>query len=62
MTNEVRNIREVASLLRVAAMTAYPMAQRGESPALKVRRQWHVRRVDLDAWIYAQRAPARPRK
>lgn len=62
MTNEILNIREVAELLRVAEKTVYSMAQRGELPAFKVRGQWRVRRVDLDAWIIAQRAPARPRK
>jgi excisionase family DNA binding protein len=62
MTNEILNIREVAELLRVAEKTVYSMAQRGELPAFKVRGQWRVRRVDLDAWINAQRHPARPRK
>lgn len=62
MTNEILNIREVAELLRVAEKTVYPMAQRGELPAFKVRGQWRVRRADLDAWINEQRAPARPRK
>jgi excisionase family DNA binding protein len=62
MTNEILNIREVAELLRVAEKTVYSMAQRGELPAFKVRGQWRVRRGDLDAWINAQRAPARPRK
>lgn len=60
MTNEILNIREVAELLRVAEKTVYSMAQRGELPAFKVRGQWRVRRVDLDAWINAQRAPTRP--
>lgn len=62
MTNEILNIREVAELLRVAEKTVYSMAQRGELPAFNVRGQWRVRRADLDAWINAQRAPARPRK
>jgi excisionase family DNA binding protein len=60
MTNEILNIREVAELLRVADKTVYSMAQRGELPAFKVRGQWRVRRVDLDAWINAQRAPTSP--
>jgi excisionase family DNA binding protein len=62
MTSEILNIREVAELLRVAEKTVYSMAQRGELPAFKVRGQWRVRRVDLDAWITAQRAATRPRK
>ena len=62
MTNEILNIRETAELLRVAEKTVYSMAQRGELPAFKVRGQWRVRRVDLDAWINAQRAPAPARR
>jgi excisionase family DNA binding protein len=46
----------------VAEKTVYSMAQRGELPAFKVRGQWRLRRADLDAWINAQRAPARPKK
>ncbi len=52
----------VSELLRLGEKTVYSMAQRGELPAFKVRGQWRIRRADLDAWINAQRAPARPKK
>jgi excisionase family DNA binding protein len=45
--------------------TVYSMAQRGELPALKVRGQWRIRKVDFDRWL-EQRAQAatssKPRK
>jgi excisionase family DNA binding protein len=54
MGDEIRTVLEVAALLKVADKTVYTMAQKGEIPAFKVRGQWRIRRVDIDAWIEAQ--------
>lgn len=42
------------ALPKVADMTVYTMAQRSEVPCSKVRRQWRLRRQDLDSWMTAQ--------
>jgi len=55
MPAEILTISEVASLLKVAEKTVYTMAQRAQLPGFKVRGQWRFKRVDLDAWIEAQK-------
>jgi excisionase family DNA binding protein len=60
--DEILTLREVASLLKVAAKTVYAMAQAAEMPAFKVRGQWRFRRADLDAWIQQQTAARRSHK
>ncbi len=56
MLAEILTIPEVASLLKVAEKTVYTMAQKAQLPAFKVRGHWRFKRVDLDAWIEAQKA------
>lgn len=57
---------EVISYLRVNARTVYRLIQAGDLPAVRVGRQWRVRRGDLDAWLErgrpAQHADAAPAK
>lgn len=55
MTDNVLTIKEVADLLKLAEKTVYSMAQRGELPAFKVRGQWRIQSVDLQAWIESQK-------
>lgn len=50
MSDEILTVLEVAALLNVADKTVYTMAQQGEPPAFKMRGQWRVRRMDIDAW------------
>lgn len=50
-SDEILTIREVASLLKIGAKTAYTMVQSGELPGFKVRGQWRFRRSDIRAWI-----------
>jgi excisionase family DNA binding protein len=54
MSNAVLTIKEVAALLKVAEKTVYAMAQTAESRAFKIRRQWRIKRNELDQWIDAQ--------
>jgi excisionase family DNA binding protein len=42
---------EAAQYLRLHPDTMYRLLQRGDLPALKVGRQWRVRRSDLDAYL-----------
>jgi excisionase family DNA binding protein len=46
-------------LLNVAEKTVYTMAQKRQLPALKLRGQWRLKRVDIDRWIDQQRAETR---
>jgi excisionase family DNA binding protein len=54
MADEVLTIREVAALRKLAEKTVYAMAQAGESPAFKIRRQWRIKRTEPDRRIDAQ--------
>ena len=56
MADPILTLPEVAVLLKVAEKTVYPMAQRGQIPAFKVRGQWRFKHDDLDAWIDEQKA------
>jgi excisionase family DNA binding protein len=42
---------EVIAYLRVNARTVYRLIQAGDLPAVRVGRQWRVRRADLDDWL-----------
>ena len=53
--DEVLRLTEVADLLRVGEKTVYSMAQSGELPAFKVRRQWRFARKDINVWIERQK-------
>ena len=44
-------IEEVIDYLRVNARTIYRLIQSGDLPAVRVGRQWRVRRGDLDEWL-----------
>ncbi len=46
---------EVLRLLRVNARTVYRLIRDGDLPAVRVGRQWRIRRRDLDRFIAAQR-------
>ena len=58
---EVLTLKEVATLLKIAERTAYMMVQRGDLPGFNVGGQWRFKRVDIDAWMEAQKRVARPR-
>ncbi len=42
---------EVIAYLRVNPRTVYRLIQAGDLPAVRVGRQWRVRRGDLDTWL-----------
>lgn len=46
---------EVLDFLKVHARTVYRLIKTGDLPAVRVGRQWRVRRSDLDAWLESQR-------
>ena len=47
---------EVLSFLKVKSRTLYRLIKAGELPAVRVGRQWRIRRTDLDAWLEKQRS------
>lgn len=46
---------EVLGYLRVNARTVYRLIRCGELPAVRIGRQWRIRRDDLDRWLETQR-------
>ena len=59
MPDEILTVPGVAELLKAAEKTVYPMAQKAQLPAFKVRGQWRFLRLDLGRWIEQQKANAR---
>lgn len=47
---------EVKTFLRVNTRTLYRLFQGGDFPAVRVGRQWRVRRDDLEVWLNRDRA------
>ena len=47
---------EVLGYLRITPRTIYRLIRSGELPAVRIGRQWRVRRTDLDAWLDRQKA------
>jgi excisionase family DNA binding protein len=52
---------EVLDYLQVNLRTVYRLIKAGKLPAVRVGRQWRVRRSHLDAWLEAQRPGGRSR-
>jgi excisionase family DNA binding protein len=49
---------EVLEYLRINARTVYRLIRNGEIPAVRIGRQWRIRRNDLDRWLETQRPVA----
>ncbi len=47
---------EVLGYLKVTSRTIYRLIRIGELPAVRIGRQWRIRRVDLDRWLDRQRS------
>jgi excisionase family DNA binding protein len=52
--DELMNIKEAASYLRLNYMTVYKLAQKRRIPAFKVGGNWRFKRDILDNWLNAQ--------
>jgi excisionase family DNA binding protein len=46
---------EVLGYLKVTSRTIYRLIRIGELPAVRIGRQWRIRRADLDRWLDRQR-------
>jgi excisionase family DNA binding protein len=55
MGEEILTIQGLADYLQIDEKTAYRMAQGGELPGFKVRRQWRFKRADIDVWIESRK-------
>lgn len=51
----ILTIQGLAGYLQIDEKTVYRMAQAGELPGFKVRRQWRFKRVDIDLWIESRK-------
>jgi excisionase family DNA binding protein len=51
---------EVLEYLQVNLRTVYRLIKAGKLPAVRVGRQWRVRKTDLDQWLSAQRTSPQP--
>ena len=49
---------EVLGYLRINARTVYRLIRNGELPAVRIGRQWRIRRDDLDRWLETRRPVA----
>ena len=47
---------EVMQYLQVNLRTVYRLIKAGKLPAVRIGRQWRIRKSDLDAWLDSQRA------
>lgn len=54
MTDQLLTAAEVADQLRVSTMTVYRLIKSGELSAVRVGRNYRVRRSDLDAYLESQ--------
>lgn len=52
---ELLNLREIAAELKVGRATIQRWAKTRELPAVKVGKEYRVRRRDLEAWIDGKR-------
>ncbi len=52
--SELLTVAEVAGLLRVSTMTVYRLIRTGELSAVRVGRNYRVRRHDLDLYLQEQ--------
>lgn len=58
MDEAILTLQRLADYLHIDQKTVYRMAQAGELPGFKVRRQWRFKRVDIDQWIESRKTPA----
>jgi excisionase family DNA binding protein len=47
---------EVLGYLRVTPRTVYRLIREGELPAVRIGRQWRLRRTDIDHWLDRHKA------
>lgn len=52
--DELLTVAEVAETLRVSTMTVYRLVRSGEIAAVRVGRNYRIRRGDLDAYLQQQ--------
>lgn len=57
---EVLTLSESAKYLRLAPITIYRLARRGELPAVKCGRSWRFHREQLEEWLRTQAVPSHP--
>jgi len=51
---ELLTLEEAAQIMKVSVQTVRRMVTSGEIPSVKIRGQYRIRRVDLEAYINKQ--------
>ncbi|MFN2556945.1 MAG: helix-turn-helix domain-containing protein [Nitriliruptorales bacterium] len=59
--DQLLTVSEVAADLRVSNMTVYRLIRGGQLPALRVGRNYRIRRADLEAYLRAGSVQAEER-
>lgn len=59
--DQLLTVSEVAGDLRVSNMTVYRLIRGGQLPALRVGRNYRIRRADLEAYLRAGSVQAEER-
>ncbi len=57
-TSTFLTTEEVLRYLKVTSRTIYRLIRIGELPAVRIGRQWRIRRADLDNWLNRRRSGA----
>jgi excisionase family DNA binding protein len=50
-THEVMTAEEAAAYLRLAPVTLYRLAGKGEIPGVKIGRLWRFKKSELERWL-----------
>src|SRR5713101_2582966 len=58
MQNELLDVQEVATRLRLNPRTVLRMADRGDLPGIKVARRWRFRSSDLNTYLQSNHTTA----
>ena len=60
MDTDILTLDELHVYLKIPKPTLYALSQSGSIPAAKVGKHWRFRKIDIDAWLHAQRWATRP--
>jgi excisionase family DNA binding protein len=51
LTDRLLMVREVADLMRVSNMTVYRLIKAGDLPAIRVGKNFRIRRTDVEGYL-----------
>lgn len=54
-TSDLMTLKEVCEYLRISMVSCHAWVRDGKLPAIRVGREWRVKRAELDGWMDHQR-------